>query len=279
MPAPYAAMHLYGPLILDLLLEAFPAARLAPAGDGLTRLRSVKTPREIDGIRTACRIVESAFREGAGRLRAGLRETEAAVGFYGPLCTGGADLPGPGRVGGFTFCMSGSNSAKACGAFARSGDRRLGVNELILVHCNSYADGYWTDVTRTFCLGEPDERMRRMYDAVFAARGAALEALRPGAKASAVDAAARSVLRDRGFGAEFKHSTGHGVGFEAISPNALPRLHPKSDDVLQPGMVFNVEPAVYIDGYGGLRHCDMVALTASGAEVLTPFQGATGPRP
>ena len=271
-PTPYAAMHLYGTLILNLLREAFPAARLVPAGDGLTRLRSVKTPREVDGVRAACGIVESAFREGAARLRSGLRETEAAVGFHGPLCTGGADLPGPGRVGGFTFCMSGPNSAKACGAFAHSSNRRLGVNELILVHCNSYADGYWTDVTRTYCLGEPDGRMRRMYDAVFAARHAALDAIRPGAKASAVDAAARSILRDRGFGEAFKHSTGHGVGFEAISPNARPRLHPKSDDVLQTGMVFNVEPAVYFDGFGGLRHCDMVVLTASGAEVLTPFQ-------
>ncbi len=95
-PASYAAMHLYGTRILDLLREAFPSARLVPAGDGLTRLRSVKTPREIDGIRATCRIVESAFLEGAGRLRAGLRETEAAVCFHGPLCTGGADLPGPG---------------------------------------------------------------------------------------------------------------------------------------------------------------------------------------
>ena len=127
-------------------------------------------------------------------------------------------------------------------------------------------------MTRTYCLGQADERKRRMYDAVFAARAAALDVLHPGVKASAVDAAARNVLRDYGFAKEFKHSTGHGVGFGAISPQARPRLHPKSDDVLQTGMVFNVEPAVYFDGYGGLRHCDMVVLTEHGAEVLTPFQ-------
>lgn len=87
-----------------------------------------------------------------------------------------------------------------------------------------------------------------------------------------MDRAARAVLADQGFGEYFKHATGHGVGFAAIDHNARPRLHPASDDVLMTGMVFNVEPAVYLDGYGGLRHCDVVAVTAAGAEVLTPFQ-------
>ncbi len=198
-------------------------------------------------------------------------ETEAAEGFHASLS---ADGEADGRAGGFTFCMSGPHSAQAHGAYARSRSRRIGPHEFVLVHCNSYAGGYWTDVTRTYCLGEPEDRMRKMYDAVFAARAAALDALRPGVYACDVDAAARGVLRDRGFGAEFKHSTGHGVGFEAISPNALPRLHPKSNDVLQPGMVFNVEPAVYYDGYGGLRHCDLVALAEQGGEVLTPFHAS-----
>src|SRR5207248_3163124 len=121
-------------------------------------------------------------------------------------------------------------------------------------------------------LGPGDERQGRLYDAVFASRGAALAAIKVGAKAADVDRAAREVLEARGLGRELKHSTGHGVGFAAINHNAPPRLHPKSDDVLEAGMVFNVEPAVYLDGYGGLRHCDVVALTMNGAEVLTPFQ-------
>jgi Xaa-Pro aminopeptidase len=165
--------------------------------------------------------------------------------------------------------MSGPNAAKAHGAYARSRARRLKAGDLVLIHCNSYADSYWTDVTRTYRLGSGDERL---YDAVFAARSAALAAIQVGAKASAVDRAARAVLEARGLGRQFKHSSGHGVGFAAINHNALPRLHPKSDDVLEAGMVFNVEPAVYLDGLGGLRHCDVVALTANGAEVLTPFQ-------
>jgi Xaa-Pro dipeptidase len=110
-----------------------------------------------------------------------------------------------------------------------------------------------------------------MYEAVFAARDAALRAIAPGKNASEIDHAARSVLESRGFGPAFKHSTGHGVGFSAIDADALPRLHPKSSDVLETGMVFNVEPAIYLDEVGGIRHCDMVAVTANGAELLTPF--------
>ena len=89
--------------------------------------------------------------------------------------------------------------------------------------------------------------------------------------ASEVDRAARETLKAYGFEKEFKHPTGHGVGFSAISHNARPRIHPQSKEVLEPGMVFNIEPAVYIEGYGGIRHCDMVAITDTGVEVLTPF--------
>jgi Xaa-Pro aminopeptidase len=114
-----------------------------------------------------------------------------------------------------------------------------------------------------------------MYNAISAASKAALSAVRPGTKAAEVDTAARDVLEKRGFGPHFKHSTGHGVGFSAIDANANPRLHPKSQDTLEIGAVFNVEPAIYFEGYGGIRHCDMVTVTPSGVELLTPFQCCT----
>lgn len=79
-------------------------------------------------------------------------------------------------------------------------------------------------------------------------------------------------MKEHGFEEEFRHATGHGVGFAAINHNAPPRIHPKSRDILQPGMVFNIEPGIYIEGVGGMRHCDMVVVTEKGAEVLTPFQ-------
>ena len=110
-----------------------------------------------------------------------------------------------------------------------------------------------------------------MYEAVFEAREAALSSLKPGVAASTVDRAARQVMEAHGFGQQFRHSTGHGVGFSAIDALALPRLHPKSPDRIEPGMVFNVEPAIYLKDFGGVRQCEMVAMTESGPEILTRF--------
>jgi Xaa-Pro aminopeptidase len=268
----YAAMHLYQASLAALIERAFDQPRLSAADEQLMRLRSRKTPQELERLRLACRIVGEAFDQGRRRLDVGLKETEAAALFRAPLSVEGVGRDGVERAGGFTFCMSGPNSANASGAFARSRARRLAEHDLILIHCNSYVDGYWTDITRTYCLGEGDSRQRKLYDAVSAAGRAAREAIRPGARAADVDKAAREVLAQHGFGKAFKHSTGHGVGFSAINHLARPRLHPRSPDVLETGMVFNVEPAIYLEGYGGLRHCDMVALTPSGVEELTPFQ-------
>jgi Xaa-Pro aminopeptidase len=271
-PASYAAMSLYGAGVVELLHEALPSARPEPADETFRRLEAVKTPRELERLRVTCRIAEEAFRCGAERLRAGLLETEAAAHFAVPLGTVGTGFAGVGRGGGYAWCMSGPNAAEAQGAYARSRPRPVARGELVLVHCNAFADGYWVDVTRTYCLGDPDRRQGELLDAVLRARAAALEAIRPGARAADVDLAARGVLEDLGLGPRFTHPAGHGVGFQAIDHNARPRLHPKSDDVLEEGMVFNVEPAVYFDGECGLRHCDMLAVTAGGHELLTPFQ-------
>jgi Xaa-Pro aminopeptidase len=110
-----------------------------------------------------------------------------------------------------------------------------------------------------------------MRAAIEEARHAALNAIHPGVLAKRIDEAARSIMKSHGFGSAFKHATGHGVGFAAANANALPRIHPLSPDVLEPGMSFNIEPAAYFDGYGGMRHCDVVAVTSAGAAVLTGF--------
>lgn len=267
-PASYASMNLYGNAIMELFAEA----TLRPASALLARLKSVLTPIELDRLRRACRIAEQAFERGYDCLRAGIKETEAAAYFRAPLTTIGTGFEGVSRADGYVFCMSGPNSAKAYGAYARSRSRQIEVADFVLTHCNSYADGYWTDITRTFCLSPPTEQHIDFYDAALEARSAGLSAVRPGVRAADVDRAVRDVLAGRGLAKAFKHGTGHGVGFAAIDHNARPRIHPKSDDRLEQGMVFNVEPGIYIEDFGGLRHCDVVAVTETGVEVLTPFQ-------
>jgi Xaa-Pro dipeptidase len=270
-PASYAAMYLYGPAAKTALSAAAPDAKLVAATAVLRQLRASMTRDEVGRVRLACEIAKTAFTEGARWLRPGFSEAEAATAFQAMR---GLEHVGIERAGGFTYCMSGPNEALAGGAYARTRARELQKGDLVLVHCNSYIDGYWTDITRTYFVGEPDERRRAMDAAVSEARAAALAAIRPGVRAADVDRAARGVLVDRGFGEQFTHGLGQNVGFSAISAEFPPRLHPASDDRLEIGMTFNVEPAIYITGYGGMRHCDVVTLTADGAEVLTPFQAS-----
>ncbi len=274
VPAPYVAMHLYGPANADLLKRAMPGAILHPSSDLLKQLRSVLTAGEVDRLRTACRIGERAFTQGTAAIHSGAAEPEVANAVRSALSLHGKRVEGVDRADGSAWCMSGPNSAEAYKAFAHTRSRSIEAGDLVMIHCNSFADGYWTDITRTFSLGQPDKRQRAMHNAVFEARKAALNAIRPGARGSEVDHAARQVMEAHGFGKDFKHPLGHGVGFAAISHDAKPRLHPASPDVLEPGMVFNVEPAAYLEGYGGVRHCDVVTVTEHGSEVLTPFQAS-----
>jgi Xaa-Pro aminopeptidase len=273
VPAPYASMHIYGDVLRACIARCDHRSNVSIVDDRLEELRAVASPVELDKIRLTHRIAGAAFLAGATHLKPGLGESRAAVAFADGLSDphGLADLDRS-RAHGFAWCMSGPNSASACAAYARSRARILQAGDLVLVHSNSTLDGFWTDVTRTFCFAKPDARQQKMFDAVFAARAAALNVIRPGVPAAAVDKAARDELARRGFTTEFRHGTGHGVGFAAIDGNAQPRIHPASKDILVEGNVFNVEPSIYIDTYGGIRHCDVVAVTSTGVELLTDFQ-------
>lgn len=271
-PSTYAGMHLYSHAVIEMLREAAASAPLAPADELLARLSAVKTPEEVQRIRLSCQIAEQAYAYGRPQIRAGAIETGLAALYRAGFSVYGMINENVKRADGFAWCMSGPNSALAKGAFAHSTSRKLQPGDFVLVHSNSYADGYWTDITRTQVLGEPDERQRKIFAAIADARQAAFSKIKPGARAADVDRAARDVLTRHGFGDHFPHCTGHGIGFAAISANALPRIHPQSDEILATGMTFNIEPAVYIDGYGGARHCDMVAVTENGMELLTGFQ-------
>jgi Xaa-Pro aminopeptidase len=269
-PASYVGMCLYGPSLPDTVRAAWAEAEVVPADDMLADLRAAKTPGDVSRIAAACRVAARGFTAAARSLRPGRTERLIAARVRTQFSIGASRAAG--RADGFAFCMSGRNSAEAYRAYARSTAKRIAAGELVLVHANSYVDGYWTDVTRTYCMGRPDDRQRELYEAVFEARRAALDTIRPGVSGQTVDEAARQVLVSHGYGAAFTHSTGHGVGFAAIDHNARPRLAPGSVDVLEPGMVCNVEPAIYLESYGGLRHCDVVEVTSTGAQVLTPFQ-------
>jgi Xaa-Pro aminopeptidase len=269
-PATYAASFDYYGALIDLLENMHFAVRLESCETVLDSLKAVKTTKELEIIRKASRIAAAGFAKAPEWVRPGVRESEVAAACQQAFEVS-TDLEGIQRSYGFFYCMSGENSAKASAAYARTRQRVLKEGDLVIIHANTCADGYWTDVSRTYTVGRPSERQNRIRCAIDEARGEALRAIQPGVSARDVDHAARSVMERYGFGAAFRHSTGHGVGFAAANANSIPRIHPKSPDVLETGMTFNTEPAAYFDGYGGMRHCDMVAVTDQGSEVLTKF--------
>jgi Xaa-Pro aminopeptidase len=269
-PATYAASIEYYGALIDLLESMHLSAHFVSCDPVLEPLKAAKTPTELEIMRKAARIAAIGFAQAGESIRAGVRESEVAAecqrAFDASDRAGAVE-----RSYGFFYCMSGENSAKASAAYARTRQRVLQDGDLVMVHANTCADGYWTDITRTYTVGPPSDRQTRMRQAVDEARAEALRAAHPGALGSEVDRTARTVMDRHGFGQAFRHSTGHGVGFAAANANGMPRIHPKSPDVLEVGMTFNIEPAAYFDGYGGMRHCDVVAVTDGSAEVLTEF--------
>jgi Xaa-Pro aminopeptidase len=269
-PTTYAAsLEYYGSLI-DLLESLHLSVHFISCDPVLEPLRAVKTVKELGMVRESARIAAAGFSHVHDWIRPGVRESEIAA-----ECRRAYERfdghDGIERSYGFFYCMSGANSAEASAPFARTRQRRLEEGDLVLIHANTCADGYWTDITRTYTVGDVSDRQRSMRRAIEEARAEALGAVRPGARGSDVDRAARNVMERHGLGGAFRHATGHGVGFAAANANGIPRIHPRSPDVLEEGMTFNIEPAAYFDGYGGMRHCDMVAVTKDGFEVLTDF--------
>lgn len=269
-PASYVTSTDFRSSLPTLLRQILPNAAFVCCSEILERMKASKTIKELHMMRVAAQVAASGFATAADEIKAGRRETEVAAALHSAFQSS-VQAESVQRSYGFFFCMSGPNSARAAAAYARTRQRKIEEGDLVMIHANTCADGYWTDITRTYSAGTSTDRHDAMGAAIAEARTAALDAIRPGAMAREVDGAARTVMTSHGFGDAFRHPTGHGVGFAAANGNALPRIHPQSPDFLELGMTFNIEPAAYVDGYGGMRHCDVVAVTSDGVEVLTEF--------
>jgi len=273
-PVPYVALAAGSGAPLGLYKAALPDADFWDATALLERQRMILTGREQALLARACMIAEGAFCAARAALHVGATEVQVAAAAQAQLEIAGLREPEVQRAGGRAFCMAGPRSADADRAYALTSARSLASGDFALVHLNSYVEGFWTDLTRTSFLGSPNGQQLAMYEAVLDARALALRAIGDGVRASAVDAAARDHLTAAGFGAAFTHQLGHGIGYGAIYHGNLPRLHPCSEDVLRDGMACNIEPAIYIEGRGGLRHCDDVVVRPDGVQLLSPFHAS-----
>ena len=247
--------------------------QLVPTEGVVERVRVRKDAREIATLRTAANLLSEVARDVLRTVQPGPSERELAAVIDYKLKSAGFARPAFD-----TIVAAGSNAALP---HARPGGRRLHTGDLVLLDFGGVYDGYCVDLTRTVCLGRPDEEMHRVYDSVAQAQRAAMALVAPGVPVEAVDAAARMVLTERGLGEAFGHGLGHGLGVEVheaprVAPRrpALPTPAPDAAfesevDIIAEGMVFTIEPGAYVPGWGGVRLEDDVLVTADGCEVLT----------
>ena len=239
--------------------EQLRAAAGAALRDGTAifdALRSVKSPAEQDFIRAAGTRTVAAIEGTWKRLRAGITEREAAAILAEEFSRVGT--PSGGLV------QFGPSSALPHGG---PGDRRLAAGDVVLIDTGCEVEGYTSDITRTAVFGRASDRFRRVYDVVARAQRAGIDALGPGVPCEDVDAAARKVIAEAGFGEHFTHRVGHGLGMDG---HETPYLVSGNRRPLAAGNVETVEPGIYLPGEFGVRIEDDFAVTATGRDRLSP---------
>ncbi len=234
------------------------SVRLTPLSGLVESLRAVKDAEEITLIERAVAIADATFDVMEGNIKPGLTEKQVAWDLEKRLRENGSEsLP-------FDIIVaSGPNAALP---HHRPSDRVIRENEPIVIDMGARFNGYASDLSRTLWTGTPDETFVKVYHAVREAQAAAVAAIVKDVTGHRADSAARKVIRTAGYGEAFGHSLGHGVG---LAEHELPRLGPGSHEMLSDGMVFTIEPGIYLSGRGGVRIEDMAVMENGRARILT----------
>jgi Xaa-Pro dipeptidase len=232
--------------------------KLEPANSLIQELRKIKDQEETQNIRKACELTNIGMQVAFETIKSGIKEKQVAAEIEYAMRKKGSD-----GTGFDTIIASGPSSAFPHGFCS---DRTIQEGDLVIVDLGATYDFYRSDMTRTFTVGKPSEKQRKIYETVKLGHQKAFEAIKSNISAREVDAAARQVIEAAGYGEFFVHNLGHGVGLEI---HEAPTLSPDSKDVLAAGNVVTDEPGIYLPGYGGVRIEDTVLVTQGGAEKLT----------
>jgi Xaa-Pro aminopeptidase len=252
------------------LQAAAPDVELVEASGWVEGQRGLKEPGEVERIRSACAVADRALASIVRRIKPGQTEKDLALMLEWEMRTGGAD--------GLAFgiaCLAGPDAALPHGS---PSEREVRIGQVLLFDFGAQVDGYRSDMTRTLFVGQAGERDARIYEIVAAAQRAAIDRLAAAVGGHAAvpsgceaDAAARDVIEAAGYGAQFGHGTGHGIG---LATHELPSLsRAAGDEPLTGPTVFSVEPGIYLDGETGVRIEDLVLFDPAGGviETLTEF--------
>jgi Xaa-Pro aminopeptidase len=244
----------------ERLKSVLPQASLSGIDDALLAMRAVKSTDEVERIKHAVQLIEQVLRDTLPLVKPGVTELELAADIDFRMRKIGAEGPSFD-----TTVLAGANSALPHGS---PGNRRIAEGELLLFDMGVYADGYVSDITRTFAVGEISDELKRIYEVVLEANRLGIQALKPGIPMLEADLAARRHIESYGYGERFTHRLGHGIGLDI---HEYPSLHGANTDRLRPGMVVTVEPGIYVPNLGGVRIEDDVLITNDGAQSLTTF--------
>lgn len=247
----------------DLFMAGMPETDFL-TDDTLSRilydLRTVKSPEELLAVRRAQRIAEEALEKLLEMLRPGMTEREIALELDFFMRKNGAE-----DLSFETIALTGSHTSMPHGV---PDDRQVQSGDFVLMDFGAVYDGFHSDMTRTVCLGNPSDEMREVYSVVKSAQESALSAAKAGISGHDLDAAARTIIRNAGYGEYFGHSLGHGVGMEI---HEFPVASEHVSDILPEGSIVTVEPGIYLPGKFGVRIEDFVHITKNGCENLTKF--------
>ena len=235
---------------------ALDPAELVAAGPSMGALRGVKSPEEIDRLRAAAAAADQAMGAITGERLSGRSEADVSRRIRDLLLDAGHDDAG------FAIVASGPNAASP---HHTAGDRNIGAGDAIVLDIGGSRAGYASDTSRTAFVGEPPAEFAALYAVLREAQRAACEAVRPGVAASAIDAAARDIIDEAGYGEAFLHRTGHGIGLET---HEEPYIVASNPEPLVAGNAFSVEPGIYIRDTWGARIEDIVVCTEDGGERL-----------
>lgn len=240
------------------LSERLDGCELVGIGAALDSIRSCKDQDEIETLGRVASLASASLEAVLASLVPGVRETDFALGLEIEMRRRGAEARA------FDFIVaSGERGAMPHG---RASDKVMRSGELVTIDFGAVKDGYHSDETVTVAVGRPSDRGREIHDIVRQAHDRAIAAVRPGISCRDLDAVARDYIREQGYDAYFGHGLGHGVGLEI---HEKPVVSQRSEAVVEEGMVFTIEPGIYIPGFGGVRIEDTVAVTADGCVILT----------
>ncbi len=244
----------------ESLLSIFGSLTIAQLDDQLNAMRVIKDDAELQILREAAALADYAIEVAARTIKEGITEIEVMTEIELALKKRGVT-----HMSFDTTVLTGDRAASPHG---KTGDYQLKQGDLVLFDLGVVHKGYCSDITRTLALGEPSEEQKKVYDIVYHSEMAALEAVKPGVTAAELDQISRKVITDAGYGEYFTHRLGHGLG---IDVHEFPSIHGENHMKMEEGMVFTLEPGIYVPGKVGVRIEDDVAVTADGYEVLTKY--------